>query len=471
MSSRGRLLVLWNQVEEDVYEHWKQEGPRTLDWDPTKTASEVGTVAEEMDRFLSSLRESRFEVEVINIEDNLDRMMGAIRFYRPDAIFNLIEYFHDDPVQEAYVAGLFEMMGVSYTGNRPVTLATCQNKYRTKLLLAAAGLPTAEFFLATKHEVPSDHGLQFPLIVKPAFEDASGGIEPKSVVLDQEQLTDRVRHVLDEFDMPALVEEYIEGREIHAAILGNYPPEVLPLFEMEFEPPKEGEENWRPSIISFRAKWDPHSKEFYQMDAVVPPENLDPEVEARIREVAVGAFKAVRGRDYARIDMRVDKNGQPFILEINPNPDLVDGAAYAMCAVESGRSYAETVATIADFAVARGRRPSKRVETQGPSDQLLREHVQKGSPGNSNSPPAEGAADNGDAPREDPPGGAEQDAAASESAAEPVTGEPAGASPLSNDESSPSPKDLVQAPTPAPVIPARAPAPSPTASDSDNSGE
>ena len=109
-----RLLVLWNQVEEDVYEHWKQEGPRTLEWDPTRTASEVGTVAEEMERFLTSLRESRFEVEVINIEDNLDRMMGAIRFYRPDAIFNLIEYFHDDPVQEDFVTklGIASALGV-----------------------------------------------------------------------------------------------------------------------------------------------------------------------------------------------------------------------------------------------------------------------------------------------------------------------------------------------------------------------
>ena len=378
MSSRGRLLVLWNQVEEDVYERWREEGPRPLDWNPEQVASDVGTVQEEMDALVGALREARFQVDIVNIEDDLERMLAAIRFYRPDAVFNLVEFFRDDPIQEAYVAGLFEMMGVAYTGNRPITLATCQNKYRTKLLLEAAGLPTAEFFLATKVPVPADHGLEFPLIVKPAFEDASGGIEPASVVQDQDALAARVAHVLTEFEMPALVEEYIEGREIHCAILGNHPPEVLPLFEMEFEEPDEdSDEEWKPQIISFRAKWDPHSREFYQMDAVVPPRDLDPVVEGYIREVAVSAFKAVRGRDYARVDMRVDHEGQPFILEINPNPDLVDGAAFAMCARAGGRSYAETLGAVADLAVARSRMLKRGGDQHVASDQLLREHLEK----------------------------------------------------------------------------------------------
>jgi D-alanine-D-alanine ligase len=374
VSSRGKLLVLWNQTEEDIYEHLREQGPQALSFDPERQASDVGTVAEEMAAFVAGLEQARFAVEVVNVHDDLDTLIGAIRRAQPDAVFNLVEYFRDDQQQEAYVAGLYELMGVAYTGNRPITLATCQNKYRTKLLLEAAGLPTAEFFLATRLPVPRDHGLGFPLIVKPAFEDASGGIEEDSVVKDQEALEARVAKVLAEFEMPALVEEYIEGREIHAAILGNHPPEVLPLFEMEFEQPAEAGE-WRPQIISFRAKWDPMSKDFYSMDAVVPPRDLAPEIERHIREVAVGAFKAVRGRDYARVDMRVDPDGQPFILEINPNPDLVDGAAFAMCGAASGRTYSETLGAIADLAVARGRRVQRR--PTGPSDQLLREYLEK----------------------------------------------------------------------------------------------
>ena len=379
MSSRGRLLVLWNQVEEDIYERWREAGPRPLDWDPSRTAPDVGTVDEEMAALLQALRDARFEVMVVNVEDDLSKLMSSIRLYRPEAIFNLVEYFNDDQVQEAWVAGLYELMGVPYTGNRPFTLATCQNKFRTKLLLEAADLPTSPYFLARSADIDKDHGLEYPVIVKPAFEDASGGIEHKSVCQNFEELAARVAHVLGEYETPALVEEYIEGREIHAAILGNNPPEVLPLFEMEFDEVElEGDEDWRPQIISYRAKWDPHSRDFYTMDAVVPPEDLDPEIAEEIREIAIEAFKRVGGRDYARIDMRIDEDGQPYILEVNPNPDLVDGAAYMMCAAASGRSYADTLGAIADLAIARGlHAPGDATKSALPSDSLMREFIEK----------------------------------------------------------------------------------------------
>ncbi len=386
MSDRGRILVLWNQVEEDIYERWRQEGPQRLAWDPTRTVPDVGTVAEEMSAFLNALRDGGFHVNIVNVKDDLDVLMGAVRLFRPDAVFNLVEYFNDDAIHETYVAGLYELLGVPYTGNPPITLATCQNKYRTKLILEAQGLPTASFFICRREPVPTDHGLEFPLIVKPALEDASGGIEKASVVLDQAALEERVRHVFKEFEMPALIEEYIEGREIHAAVLGNDPPEVLPLFEMEFDDSEfnpEGE--WQPQIISFRAKWDPHSKDFYTMDSVCPPEDLDPEIEERIEEVALGAYKALGCRDYARIDMRVDEEaGEVFILEVNPNPDLIEGTAYIQCAAASGRSYAEVLSEIAQMPIDRARRAEElwnRAQAEGkasmPSDTLLREHLQK----------------------------------------------------------------------------------------------
>jgi len=380
MSSRGKILVLWNQTEEDIYEKWREEGPKTLEWSPDRVAPDVGTVAEEMAAFIKGLRDGGFEVHLVNVEDDLERLVSSIKLHRPDAIFNLIEYFSDDQVQEAYVAGLYEMMGVHYTGNRPVTLLSCQNKYRAKLILQAADLPTAPFFIVrigeTTPNAAQDYELDYPLIVKPGYEDASGGIEHASVVQNQEELEERVRHVHKDFKQAALVEEYIEGREIHAALLGN-PPEVLPLFEMEFDDSEfNPEEEWRPQIISFRAKWDPHSQDFYTMDAVVPPEDLDEGVAEYIRDVAARAYETMQCRDYARIDMRVDDDGEVYILEVNPNPDLVDGAAYAMCAKASGRTYSETVCAIAQMAVDRSRaKPAPEAEQTLPSDQLLREHV------------------------------------------------------------------------------------------------
>jgi len=377
MSSRGRLLVLWNQVEEDIYEKWRDQGPQPLAWDPSRVVPDVGTVDEEMGAFIKALEDARFDVELVNVEDSLERAMAAIRLHRPDAVFNLVEYFNDDQIQEAYIAGLYEMMNVSFTGNRPMVLATCQNKFRTKLILEAAGLPTADFMLAKSLPIAMDHELTYPLIVKPAFEDASGGIEKDSVVHNHLALEARVAYVIKEFEMPALVEEYVDGREIHAAVMGNNPPEVLPLFEMEFDDSEfNPDDEWRPQIISYRAKWDPHSKDFYTMDAVVPPEDLDPELADEIRRIAREAYLAVGCRDYARIDMRIEED-EIYILEVNPNPDLVDGAAYMLCANASGRSYSETLGAIADLAVARGKlAPPDPKKAGKPTDTLLLEHEQ-----------------------------------------------------------------------------------------------
>jgi D-alanine-D-alanine ligase len=405
------VLVLWNQVEEDVYEHWRAQGQRPLPWDPERQVPDVGTVTEEMDRIVEAVRAAAAQVHVVNVEDDLDRLLAAVRLHRPDVVLNLVEYFDDDSSLEAAVAGLFELLGVAYTGNPPLVLSLCQNKHRTKLLLEAAGLPTAPYFLVESEPVPTDHGLTFPLIVKPVLEDASGGIEAASVVLDQDALEGRVRHVLTEFEMPALVEEYVDGREIHAAILGNSSPEVLPLFEMEFDDSEfNPDDEWRPQIISFGAKWDPHSPDFYSMDSVCPAQELEPEMEAYIREVALQAYRVVGCRDYARIDMRIDEEeGEVYILEINPNPDLADGAAYMQCATASGRTFEQTIAEIIGMAWERARAG---IADEGgedgdegqdlPSDRLLRDWVLQqrsggggsapGAPGTAAAPPGEAGA-------------------------------------------------------------------------------
>ncbi len=387
MEPSARILVLWNQTEEDIYERWREEGPKQLAWNPAKTVPDVGTVAEEMDHFIKALIEAGYHVDIVNVEDDIRRVIGAVELYRPDAIFNLIEFFNDEAIQETYIAGLIEILGVPFTGNRAVALATCQNKYRTKVILEAAGLPTAAFFMAQPGapipDAAADYELDFPLIVKPGLEDASGGIEASSVVQDQLALEARVRHVWKEYEMPALVEEYIEGREIHAAVLGDASVEVLPLFEMEFDDSQfNPDSEWRPQMITFRAKWDPHSKDFYSMDAVCPAIGVSEELELKIRQVVASAFKAVGCRDYARIDMRIDDEDNIYILEINPNPDLVDDTAYVMCAKAGGRSYPDILRDIVELALERGRKEGLVVEDAMraglPTDALLREwHMSK----------------------------------------------------------------------------------------------
>jgi D-alanine-D-alanine ligase len=290
---------------------------------------------------------------------------------------NLVEWFHDDLEHETHVPALFELLGISYTGNRPLALSLCQKKPNAKALLAAAGLPVPKGIVVESGAAPPDDklGLRYPIIVKPAFDDASGGIDAGSVVRTRAELDTRVALVVGEHKMPALVEEFIDGREIHCAILGNDPPRPLPLYEMQF---KQGgvdnEGRALPGIITYRAKWDPYSRDYYAMESKCPVEDLDPEIVAHVQAVAVRAYQTLGCRDYARVDMRLSPgSGDPFILEVNPNPDLADGCAFAQCVRASGRTYEQAIQEIVGYALDRAVTRPKR--EPAPSETLLREYL------------------------------------------------------------------------------------------------
>jgi len=380
---RARVLILWNQIEDDVVDLWRRDGRRTPDWDPTKIVEPWDTVAEEVALIEKSVSDGGHEVTSYNIADNLENLMNVLEKERPDAVINLVEFFHDDLENEMHVPALFELLDVSYTGNRPLALALCQKKPHAKALLQAAGLPVPRGIVVERGNAPDDLALRYrpplhyPLIVKPAFDDASGGIDAGSVVHDRAALDARVQLVVGDHKMPALIEEYIEGREIHCAILGNDPPEPLPLYEMLF---KDGgvdnEGRALPRIITYRAKWDPFSRDYYSMESKCPVEDLPAELVARMQGIAVRAYHALGCRDYARVDMRLDtKTLEPYILEVNPNPDLADGCAFAQCVRASGRTYEQAIQQIAGFAIERARNKAKR--EPAPSEQLLREYLAK----------------------------------------------------------------------------------------------
>lgn len=381
--ARPRVLILWNQVEEDIYERWREHGPGPLPWDPSRVATEVRTVREEMDDLIVGVRDAGYEVTCINVHDDIERMMAALRLYRPDVVFNLIEYLYNDEGLESSVVGAYEVFGYPYTGSPAYTLSLCQRKHHTKLLLQAAGLPTPPYFIVENLDssIPDREALAslFPAIVKPAQEDASGGIEREAVVTSYPALVERVRYVLREFEQPALVEKYIEGREIHVAIIGNREPEILPLFEMLFDhtafiEPSE----WRPRIVSFSGKWDPLSEDFYTLEPICPALDLSPDAAATLGAIALRAYLTTGCRDYARVDMRVAENGAPYILEVNPNPDLTDGSAFIMCAQASGRTYSQTLGEIVEMAIARfDDEPADAVVVDGEWGELPTDHLNR----------------------------------------------------------------------------------------------
>ena len=369
---RARILILWNQVDEDVVELWRRDGRRTPDWDPTKIVEPWDTVAEEIALIERSVRDGGYDVETFNIADSFEAMLDKLQQARPDAILNLVEWYRDDLEHEHHIAALFELLEIAYTGNRPLALALCQKKPHAKALLGAAGLPVPRGILVERGAAPAKLALKYPLIVKPAFDDASGGIDAGSVVHDRAGLDARVAMVVGEHKMPALIEEYIDGREIHCAIIGDEP---LPLYEMQFRDGGiDNEGRTLPRIITYRAKWDPYSRDYYAMESKCPVDDLEPEVVAHVQSVALRAYHTLGCRDYARVDMRLDvQTGEPYILEVNPNPDLADGCAFAQCIRASGRTYAQAIQEIVGFALERARKKPKR--EAAPSESLLREYL------------------------------------------------------------------------------------------------
>ena len=355
MLARSRILILWNQVDDDVYSHYRREDRRTVEWDPSVTVEPWETVDEEMELIKRSIEAGGHDVVMVNIRDDFDTMLDAIRGTQPDVVVNLVEFFRDDAELEHDVPALFELLGIEYTGNRPLQLSLCQKKPQAKALLTAHGVPVPRGVLVEDFAAAANIDLAFPMIVKPAYDDASGGIDSGSVVHDRAQLDARVHKLLTEHKQAALVEEYIEGREIHCAILGDTP---LPLYEMQFKGGVDDDGKPLPRIITYRAKWDPYSRDHHAVEGVCPVPDLAPDVAQKIQDTAMRAYRALGCRDYARVDMRVDaKTDEVYILEVNPNPDLAESCAFNTSAMVSGRSYAQMICEIVELALARKRTP------------------------------------------------------------------------------------------------------------------
>jgi D-alanine-D-alanine ligase len=292
------------------------------------------------------------EVTRVSAGDDVAPLLASLRAARPDLVFNLAESFGGKSALESSVAGLLNLLHLRYTVSSPVTLGLAGDKSLTKKVLAFHGIRTPEFATLYRGAVDWAGDLEFPLIVKPPQEDASVGITSKSVVRDVRELLQTMGSVHDEFQGPVMVEQFIEGREFYVGVLGNQQPQALPVIELDFT----GFPDDRPRIASFEAKWgdDPGGPggEFAGTTSVFP-DDLDPELERRLREVAVDAFQALRLRDYGRIDVRVNAAGEIFVLEVNPNCYLERGSEFARAAERAGIGYPELIGRMAELAAAR----------------------------------------------------------------------------------------------------------------------
>jgi len=268
-----------------------------------------------------------------------------------DLVFNLTESYAGDDTKEMNVAAYMDLIGLPYTGGGPHAHFLAQDKATAKKMFAFHGIRTPYFATAYRGNIDHAHDVKFPLIVKPQLEDGSIGIDAEAVVSSVKELMERVEYVQNEFDSPALIEEYIEGREIYAAILGSYErTEVLPLVELDLSQLPEG----TPRIASRAVKFERDSKA-YKVTKSAIVENLDEETTKKLSETAVAAYRAVKLRDYGRIDMRLTPEGEVYVIEANPNPWLSSKHEFAMAAKRSGRSYTELIKSILELALERTR--------------------------------------------------------------------------------------------------------------------
>ncbi len=311
--------------------------------------SEIG-VLEEREHVQEALGKNGYKTSLFNMNSDIKRLIQFIEEKDPDLIFNLCESVGDESTHEMFVAGIYELMGVPYTGAAAFTLGMCQNKVRTKQVLSFHKIRVPHFALYKNagEVIEDEFDLRFPVIVKPLMEDASVGIDNGSVVDNFAALRKRVRSIFQNFDQPALVDEYIEGRELNVALIGNRRPVVLPISEIDFSglPPE------MPKIVTYAAKWMEGTYE-YKGTVGVCPAQVPSEVERQAKEVALKAYRIMGCRDYARVDMRLDKNNNLYVIEVNPNPDISDDAGFARSARAYGYSFDEIVNKIVEYALER----------------------------------------------------------------------------------------------------------------------
>ncbi len=348
-----KITILFDATEQDDKIEAEAEGQK------------VTLVSEQVKEILLSLGH---EVQFLAARSDVRQLAAALTKDDSDLIFNLCESLGGVSQHEQHAAALLEVLGKRFTGAPAIGLALAQDKSLSKKIFYFHGLPYPKFSTMDAGEVEWSDDLSFPLFVKASNEDASIGIDSKAVVHNIKELMERISYIQTEFKTPALIEEYIEGREIYIGILGS---EALPLLEWDFSKMPDG----HPKFASSEAKWDEDSA--YNDAPQIFPADIPEAVVTRIQEAAVTAFKVLKLRDYGRVDMRIrqsentkkvtKKGASPevdapfvsiegwefYIIEANPNPYLDRKAEYAMASRKHGLKYAQLIERIVALAMER----------------------------------------------------------------------------------------------------------------------
>ncbi|MCX6004254.1 MAG: ATP-grasp domain-containing protein [Chloroflexi bacterium] len=283
-------------------------------------------------------------VQQVPLHRPLDEARNTLQTIRADLIFNIFEGFDDDPTSEPVIARWMEDLKIRFTGNPSHVLALTLDKVQTKLVLNTVGIKTP-LYQVLNLDIVTHFNLEFPCIVKPKSEDASHGLLPESVVYNMQQLANQVERVSSNFGGSALVEEFIDGREFNASILGNDQLSLVEISEITYSLPPE-----LPRLLTFESKWFEET-EYYAGTGVTCPAPIDSGLRKTITDIVLTGCKAVGCRGYARVDMRQDSRGDIKVLEINANPDISPDLGIARQAGAIGLTYTQLIEKIVSLAL------------------------------------------------------------------------------------------------------------------------
>ena len=283
---------------------------------------------------IETLKEIGHDVRVLGVHDDLSGIRPTAEDFRPHIVFNLMEAFAGIPTFDQNVVSYLELLRLPYTGCNPRGLILARDKALSKKLLAYHRVPVPEFTVVRPGRRPVlAKKLTYPLIVKSLFYEASTGISQASVVENAEQLTRRVTFIHERLETAAIVEQFIDGRELYVGVIGNERLDVFPVWEMSFD--KMPENRWK--IATERVKW---STQYQKRHGIMTDHaRLDEVISSQLQRLAKRAYRALDLSGYARIDVRMDESGRMYVLEANPNPNLAYGEDFAESAEMRGMQY------------------------------------------------------------------------------------------------------------------------------------
>lgn len=307
------------------------------------------------DDVLVALEESGHHVQVLGLYDQLGPLDEALRSFRPHVVFNLLEEFHGDVRFDAHVAAYLELRRIPFTGCGPRGLFMARDKALAKKILAYHGITVPQFAtfpVGTRFVSPA--GLPYPVIVKCQTLEASTGISQASIVHGERALRERVAFIHERYEVDAIAEQFIDGREIYSAVVGNEKVRVMPPWELFLNGLPES----APRIATSRVKWDLKYQEKYRIRAGAARRASDA-LRQQIEDTSRAVYRHLGLDGYARIDYRLDRKGDLYFLEANPNPDIAEFEEFSSASKAGGLRYhdlLEELLRLAKRREARGRR-------------------------------------------------------------------------------------------------------------------